>query len=299
MSNALPFRLFDIELRARIALTPSLVRMVLGGDDIAQMASHGPDQRIKLLFPDADGRAATLAHGDDWYPRYRALDPSTRPPMRTYTVRALRRHQRELDVDFVLHGATGPASRWALQARPGDALQMVAPWLGAEPSGAEWQPPGQVREVLLVGDETALPAVAGILESLAAMTAPPRVQAFIELPCAADRDYARSIQLPDYIQLQWLARDGAAHGERLFAAVAACTLSAAATSAPVEEPLAAVDIEHDILWEQAQRPDDFYAWIAGEAGVVMRLRRHLLNERGLPRTAITFMGYWRQGRVLD
>ncbi len=84
----------------------------------------------------------------------------------------------------MLHGETGPASRWAAHAKPGDRLQIVAPdaAFDADPGGYEWLPPDGVRQVLLIGDETALPAIAAILEQLALHPDPPRVQAFIEVP---------------------------------------------------------------------------------------------------------------------
>ncbi|MGV8584389.1 siderophore-interacting protein, partial [Pseudomonas aeruginosa] len=89
-----------------------------------------------------------------------------RPPMRTYTIRALRAEQEEVDVEFVLHGENGPASAWATHARIGDRLQLAAPnrQYGDDPGGYEWKPPAGVRHILLIADETALPAVAGILE---------------------------------------------------------------------------------------------------------------------------------------
>lgn len=63
----------------------------------------------------------------DWFYAYRALPEGQRLPMRTYTIRALRPARAEVDVEFVLHGDNGPASRWAMDARPGDRLAMTAP----------------------------------------------------------------------------------------------------------------------------------------------------------------------------
>jgi NADPH-dependent ferric siderophore reductase len=67
-------------------------------------------------------------------------------------------------------------------------------------------------------------------------------------------------------------------------------------------PLDDVDVDSGILWEvpeEAQRTSGPYAWLAGEAGVVKGLRRHLVQEAGLDRRSVAFMGYWRQGRVSD
>ncbi len=298
-----PYRLFDVRVRDCVALTPSLRRIVFAGPDLAQMRSYGPDQRIKLFFPTADGGAPALADGPDWYAAYRALPDERRPPMRTYTVRALRPAQGELDVDFVLHGETGPASRWAVHARAGDRLQVWAPCAGGEAAaaGCEWRPPADARRLLIVADETALPAAAGILEDLAAAAAPPRVSALIEIPQRADAHYPAR-QADALRDVHWLPRqdDGAAHGERLLQALRALDLGETPASPGALAEPAPVDVDRDILWEQAaDGGDGFYAWIAGEAGAVLRLRRHLLAERGIDRRAVTFMGYWRQGRALD
>ncbi|MFT4249501.1 MAG: siderophore-interacting protein [Pseudomonas sp.] len=301
--SASPYRLFDMRVARRIALTPSLLRIVFTGDSVAQMRSYGPDQRIKLFFPAADGGAPVLVDGPDWYAAYRAQPEATRPPMRTYTIRALRPARGELDVDFVLHGDTGPASRWAARARPGDPLLAWAPGEGcaADTAGYEWRPPAHARQVLIVADETALPAAAGILEELAERPQPPQVRALVEVPHAGDDAYP-ALHDGAFAPLHWLPRDqgrgDAAHGERLLEAVRALDLDGTRADAP--QDLATVDVDRDILWERASTgAGGFYAWIAGEAGVVMRIRRHLLGERGIDKRAVTFMGYWRQGRALD
>lgn len=304
MAQRVPFRLFDAEVRERMALTPSLARIVLGGGDLAEACSLGPDQRIKIFFPDADGRLQ-VPRGEDWYARYRALDPAARPPMRTYTVRRMREDSGEMEVDFVLHGDAGPASRWARQAQPGDKVVVIAPERARpDTGGVEWRPPRDLHEVLLVADETALPAVANILEALADQPHPPAVQAFIEVPVAGDE---LPLVAPPRARITWLPRSTGvgvtehAHGVQLLDAIRAAQFGQA--GAPGEAPQEApgeIDIDSEILWERATGMESgFYAWIAGEAGVVMAIRRHLVGERGLPKAAITFMGYWRQGRVLD
>lgn len=292
------YRLFDVALKQRISLSPSLTRMVLSGADVAQMKSDGPDQRIKVFFPLPGQHVADVPHGDDWYPRYRALPDAERAPMRTYTIRALRTDQAEVDVDFVLHGETGPASRWALHAQVGDRLKLLAPDAAVQASseGYEWKPPLDTRRVLLVADDTALPAVAGILESLTRWPQPPQVQAFIEVEHEVD---VLPLIAPLRAQLFWLLRNGAAHGEKLQKALHAHFPSVAAGVLP-EQPLADIDVDRDILWEQAAAISaPLYAWVAGEAGAVMAIRRHLLRDCGIDKGAITFMGYWRRGRVLD
>ncbi len=112
------YRLFEVALKERRVLSPSLDRMVFTGADVARMKTEGPDQRIKVFFPLPGQDVPQVPSGEDWYPRYRALPDDQRPPMRTYTIRHLRAEQGEVDVDFVLHGETGPASRWATAGHP-------------------------------------------------------------------------------------------------------------------------------------------------------------------------------------
>ncbi|ERY68081.1 siderophore-interacting protein [Pseudomonas aeruginosa] len=154
------YRLFDLVLKRRSPLSPSLVRFTFGGPEIARVRTLAPDQRVKLLFPAADGSLSQLPATGDWRRQVRSLEARRRPPMRTYTIRALRREAGEVDIDFVLHGETGPASRWAAHARPGERLVMSAPdgEYSGDPGGYEWRPPKDIRHILLIGDETALPA---------------------------------------------------------------------------------------------------------------------------------------------
>ncbi|WMJ70111.1 siderophore-interacting protein [Stenotrophomonas sp. 24(2023)] len=291
------YRLFEVALKARHVLSPSLVRMVFSGAEVMHMKTDGPDQRIKVFFPLPGQAVPQVPSGEDWYARYRALADDQRPPMRTYTIRQLRAAQGEVDVDFVLHGETGPASYWATRAVPGDRVLLLAPdaQVDAHSQGCEWQPPAGVGQILLVADETALPAVAGILEELAARPQAPRTLALLEVAQAAD---ALALRAPADAEVVWLPREGAGHGQRLLQAVQA-RLAPAALGAAGGDVLEDVDVDTQILWELADAAGPLYAWVAGEAGAVMAIRRYLVQSCGLDRRAITFMGYWRQGRVLD
>ena len=295
------YRIFDLVLARRISLSPSLTRLVFTGPDVAQMTTLAPDQRVKLFFPAADGSLPSLPNDTHWKAAHSALAPAQRPPMRTYTIRNLRREALEVAVDFVLHGVNGPASAWATQAQVGDGLQMVAPNLAyaGDPGGYEWKPPQGVREVLLVGDETALPAIAGILEQLADVQPELAVQAFIEVPLEAD---CLALHHGTATRLHWLPREllHCGHGQAMQHAVrelASLPNGSAAPRLKLEE----VDIDKRILWEQASTTSNsaFHAWVAGESATVMDIRRYLIKERGLPRDCLTLMGYWRAGRTLD
>lgn len=296
------YRIFDVQLKAIVALSPSLVRFVFTGDEVEQMQARAADQRIKIFFPSANGQPPQLPKQGSWHDARRALDARSCPPMRTYTIRALRREAREIDVDFVLHGVNGPASAWATTACIGDRLQIVAPNFAfdGDPGGYEWRPPTDLRSLLLVGDETALPAIAGILEQMALDYPDVPVQAFIEVPDELD---CVDLTCSAATELHWLPRDvlNGDHGEAMIHAVRELArLPRARLDPHISHALENIDIEQQILWERGLTNNgEFHAWIAGESAAVMNIRRFLIKERGLDRNALTLMGYWRAGRTLD
>jgi NADPH-dependent ferric siderophore reductase len=212
-----------------------------------------------------------------------------------------------LVVDLVVHehGAQGPACRWALGARPGDEIQVIAPHrLGLEYGGTEFAP-SELRNLLLVADETALPALARILADLKPGFSG---HAFVEVPSIED---ALTVDVPDGFAITWLTRDGAQHGRRLVEEVrrhlGLGPLDPASLPAEVPSDL---DVE---VWEtpryssagedvatQLQRAfgsefHDLYAWIAGESWIARALRRCLVTELDVERGQVAFMGYWREG----
>jgi iron complex transport system ATP-binding protein len=308
-TQARAFRVFDVRVVRVVPLSPSFVRVTLAGDDLDRFADNGYDQRIKLVLPRADGVLCRLAVGDDWYTQWRALPDADRNPIRTYTVRAVRSHLREIDVDMVLHGDGGPASRWVTAARPGDRITVVGPNadFDGHHGGVDFVPPVRTGCLLLAGDETAVPAIASILERLPAGA---HGEVLLEVPTAAD---ACALVAPAGVVVHWLAREGADHGtllvpavqdaaDRLLAGSAGRTCSGLCAAA---HPFEDVDVDSRLLWEVPVDGTgaplaaclDLYAWLAGEAGVIKALRRHLVSERGVDRKAVAFMGYWRRGRA--
>ncbi|MGF0237199.1 siderophore-interacting protein [Rhodococcus sp. IEGM1300] len=301
MASATPYKIFDAVLRRKTTLSPHLMRVTLAGPMVTEMATWAPDQRVKLFFPAQDGSPATLAHDEGWYARYRSMPVANRPAMRTYTIRHLRAEQGEVDIDFVLHGETGPASRWAIHATAGEPIQIVAPdrqFSAQDAGGFEWKPPQQLKHLLLVADATALPAALGILEEMAVHAMPPVTQAFFEVDSLAD-----ALPVPDWpgLSVEWLIRDHAittAAGSLMVEAVRRANLPSFALETPGAADLAEVNVDEDILWETSTpRADGFYGWVAGETVAVMSLRKHLINERGIARESLNLMGYWRYNKV--
>ncbi|WP_426617922.1 siderophore-interacting protein [Pseudomonas rustica] len=293
-----PYKLFDVTLQRKTQLSPHMMRITLAHPSVNDMATWAPDQRVKLFFPAADGSPARLAQGEGWYARFKAMIVDRRPAMRTYTIRHLRAEQGEVDIDFVLHGETGPASRWALRAQPGDSMQILAPdrrFSANDAGGFEWKPPQVLNQVLLVADGTALPAAMGILDVLAAKAAPPQTQAFFEVDSAQDM-----LPVPDWpgLTVQWLIREKTTAGTLMVEAVQKAVPPIHTSSIGRTVELADVDIDKEILWEIAETAaEGFYGWIAGESAAVMSLRRYLIKDCGIPRESLNLMGYWRYNKV--
>lgn len=295
-----PYRTYRTTVAHRTQLSPNFLRVTLTGPDLVHFGTAGLDQRIKLILPLPDGSFTDVGQFDEtvgmmeWYRRWRELPDETRNPIRTYTIRAVRPEVREIDVDFVLHGTEGPASAWASAAAPGAPLVVIGPDARAdETGGLEWNP-GDAGSVLIAGDETAVPAICAIVESLPAHVTG---SVYIEVPTEAD---ALPLAAPEGVAIRWLARGSAAHGLRLSAAVHAW----GETRAAEDEPAATTGTEladpseDEVLWEV---PDaavgSCYAWLAGEASTITALRRHLVRDLGIDRRSVAFMGYWRRGRA--
>lgn len=259
------YRFLDARVLRTQRLSPSLLRVVLGGDGTGEgldpVVSGGRDQRLKIFLPRAGQHEPVLPEvlDENWYSGWRALDPEVRAVMRTYTIRDVRAQPAELDIDFALHGDLGPASRWAGAAAPGDRLTLLAPVV-PDNGGVDFQPPDGTDWVLVCADESALPAVAAILEWLPQGTP---VRAWISVADPADR-----IPLPTKCEAEitWVPRTS--------------SLPDAVAAAPFP-------------------PGTPYAWLAGESTLVRDTRRHLVGPRAFPRSAVTFTGYWRAGTTED
>lgn len=311
-TSALPLLLCEVEVASVERLSPSFVRVELGGPALAEygVEGHRYDQRIKLVLPDpvTGGLTSVVGADESWLATWSDRPVAERGHMRTYTIRDVRGSGEgtTIVVDLVLHlegDAVGPGSLWAARAVPGDRLVMMAPRRGFPFGGIEFVPrPG--AELLLVGDETAVPAVCAVLEQLPGSATG---AAFMEVPEAGD---VLDVRRPDGVSVTWLPRHGAPLGERLHAAVVAHL----GTPGVVVE-VGPDDVDPD-LWETPSYSssgeeiaassegavrvpgpgrDGLYAWIAGESAVVTGLRRHLVRGLGIDRSQVAFMGYWRRG----
>ncbi|MCX6462982.1 MAG: siderophore-interacting protein [Pseudonocardiales bacterium] len=238
-------RLLQVRRTARV--TPRMVRVTLGGDELRGFPGDGPDRRIKMFFPAPGQERPAVPRASTAGPVWPAGE--ARPTMRTYTVRRFDPAAGELDVDFVLHGE-GPATEWARDAAPGA-------WVGVSEPGGRWEPDPDADFQVVIGDETALPAVATVLDAIVDVPA----LVFVEVADAAEEQ-------PLGREITWVHRGDAEPGVPLVAAVQGATFPAGRGQ----------------------------AWLSGESACVKELRQHLLRERGLDRRAVYATGYWRLRR---
>ena len=234
-----------LEVLRVVDLTPRMRRITLGGPELAGFISLGTDDHVKLLFPQNAEQAAAL----ETMVLGAGKDNGPMPEMRDYTPRRYDLEKLELDIDFVLHG-DGPASTWAEQARPGQFLHIGGP-LGS------MIVPDIFDSYLLIGDETALPAIARRLESLAANR---KALVVIEVENGAEQQLLESAAQVNVI---WVLREGGK--DNLLTTV-----------------------------RQLQVPKgNLYAWVATETKVSRQIRRVLLDEHGLNEQFVKAVGYWR------
>jgi NADPH-dependent ferric siderophore reductase len=226
--------------------TPTYVRLVLDGDGLADYA-HCPhtDSYVNVAIPPPDAPYSAPFALEE----LKELPREQRPFRRRITVRRWDAASRRLTLEFVTHGDEGAAGPWAARAQAGDALVFTGPAGAYTPDPeADWH--------LMVGDESALPAIAASLEAV-----PPGVPAVVRLACDGP-EYEIALASPGDLDLAWVHRP-----DSLADAVAAATFP----------------------------PGRGHAFVHGEAAETRDVRRHLLADRGLNAEQLSCSPYWKRG----
>ena len=232
-------------------LTPALVRVTLRGDGLAGFAApDSTDTYVNVAIPPADapyGPVFVPAEAREQHPA------ELWPARRRYTVRRWDPADGRLTLDFVVHGDDGVGGPWAAAAAPGDVLVFEGPGGGYRPDpDADWH--------LMLGDESALPAVAASLEAV-----PPGRRVVVRMVCDGP-EHEIELSCPGDLDLAWLHRTGTDDADLLPRAVAALDFPAGRV----------------------------HAFVHGEADEIRAVRRHLLAERGLARSDMSCSPYWRR-----
>ncbi|WP_235037958.1 siderophore-interacting protein [Microbacterium sp. 18062] len=233
--------------------TPGLVRITLGGPGFADFSDRPEtDKYAKLYFPPA---GSALQPPYDLATLRDELTFDQLPAIRTYTIRGVDPGRGTLDIDFVVHGDTGVAGPWAASAQPGDRLTI-------SPPGGGYSPDLTADHIVLIGDESAIPAIASALEALPeGRTA----TAIVETRSAEHR-----LELPASGQVTWVDENHDEPGAELVAAVEA------------------------LPWPEGR----VQVFAHGERGA-MKTLRPLLATRGVQRADLSLSAYWAAGRTED
>ncbi|HWI31053.1 MAG TPA: siderophore-interacting protein [Microbacterium sp.] len=239
------------------SITPVVRRVFFRTDDLSAFAeSAATDRYVKIVFPKP---GVSYPEQLDMRALRATLPPEQLPDVRTYTALFPDVAEGTVAIDFVIHGDEGVAGPWAARASAGDTLRVNGPGGGYRPDAtADWH--------LLVGDESAMPAITAALDDLAD-DATAQVVLLIEAP-----GHEPVLPLTSDSSVRHVYREDD-HGDGAL--------------------LAAV---RDLHW----RPGRVHAFVHGEAQEIMHgLRPHLLKERGLGRDQVSISGYWRRGRTED
>ena len=246
------YRLAEVVATER--LTPRMQRIVFHSDEFADFRSAAYDDHIRLFLPKPGLDVPRPLRREN-----RLVFPSgvARPDARDYTPRAFDRSRNLLTVDFVLHGH-GPGSSFAARAQAGDRIGVSGPGSSMVVRGAfDWY--------LLIGDETALPAIGRRIEELPHGA---RILAFIEI---ADQHERQSFASSADVVLNWVERDRAQSDP----------------STPLQDAVRAA----------ALPAGTGFAFVAAENTAARNLRRHLVEERGIDPEFIKAYRFWQRGEV--
>jgi len=253
-----PLNFREVRVVEARTLTPHMRRIVFSAQDLARFDGllH---LHVKLLLPPSRGSSTPQwpMLGEDGLMRW---EGGARPAVRRYTLREIDVAAGRFSIDFVLHADAGVGSGWATDARPGDVIGMIGPG-GRGLLPAQWY--------LFAGDETALPAIARMLEALA--DGVPAI-ALIEV---ADATEEQAIATKASARIRWLHRNGAAPG----------------TTSLLADAIREVTFPTD--------GSSVYVWVAGEFDAFRSIRTFLRKERGLKKHEHLAVSYWRRGRSDD
>ncbi|MFF1920094.1 siderophore-interacting protein [Streptomyces sp. NPDC058221] len=250
--------MITLEVRRREFVTPGFASVTLGGPALRDFTAVGNDQAVRLFIP-REGQGALrmpTVSNEAWIAQLMLVPKSARPWVRNLTIRRARPVDDEIDIEFALH-AGAPMSDWVHRTEVGDPA-------GIFDIGTTYRLPEHAQEQLLVGDESALPAILSILD-----TTPPTLatHVYVEVASAAD---IRPVETLAGSRIHWLSRDG--------------------------QDLRPGAMALDAVRRAPLPPGRFYTWVAGESRLATAVRRHLVNDREVPKRDISFAGYWRLGR---
>lgn len=231
-------------------LTPNMIRVTFSGPELDGFPVGCEGGNCKLMLPEANETREQFSL---------RLSSGPKPPRRTFTVRKYDQHAQEMSIDFVAHGDNGPASSWAIRAKPGDFLGFGGP---SAPKvthfEADWY--------LLAADPSAIPVAAATLEAM------PRDATGVAVFEVTSDDDRQDIDVPDGIDVHWLVQPD-----------------------PREPSDAQERFIRAINWPSGR----VQTCIAGESGVIRALKEIVIREKKIPKEDAYLSGYWKIGLIED
>lgn len=225
----------ELVVKEKVFLTPHYIRIILNGDALEQYRNLKPGANNKILVPIADGSLVR----------------------RTYTCRALDFEKMEMHIDFVAHGETGPASKWALHAEPGQKLTVMMRQKTKDLiRKAEWY--------LLAGDHSALPVIAAHLEVMG-----PEAEGVVFIEVYDEEDILE-LKKPEGIEVNWIFNAKPGESEKLTELVKGIKIPGS---------------------------KDIFVFAAAENKVFAGINSYLKHELNLEKDHYNTFSYWKLGEA--
>lgn len=243
--------LLHAQVHEKEYVTPGMIRLTFKGVDLSRFQSTGiGDEFVRLFFPDASGHIELPSIADDG--TYSFSPDQLRPHSEVYTIKAFDAHRQALTIDFVVHPG-GYASEWAQAAQPGDELVLTAP------PYAKFGPPKEATKLAFLCDETGLPALCRLLESLPATA---RALAIVEVAQGTHRQPLATVAT---LETFWLEGSGNGIG-----------------------PSGLPQTARRLL--ESWKPE--YVWMGSEQSAASCVRSFVKHTLGLPSARCAILGYW-------
>lgn len=255
MANLGPYQV-GLVVKRKEYLTPHYIRVYLEGKDVPLLADTTVGINNKILIPPPGVSKVYFPELDPERGRWKPQDPATAPIIRTYTHRGIDLDKNEIWIDFVAHGDEGPASEWAINAQKGDALGVMM-------KRGKRELYTQATHYLLVGDATAIPVLAAILEDLPAEA---KGTCIIEVN---GKDDEQILDTRADIQFQWLHNPDPHQGSQLA----------------------------DVVKAQTLPETDRFAYVAAEFDAVKAIRNYLRKEQNWQREELYAFSFWKVGKA--
>lgn len=245
-----------VHVRSVEQVSPGMVSITLGSSELAGFATKGPAEHIKIFFPKPGQERPVMP---DWGPHGPVMPPGVPfPTSRTYTPRRWNPETNELEVHIATQSG-GVGAQWASSAVVGDTVVIAGP-------GRPFVPGDGATSLFLAGDESALPAIGSIVESLS-----PAMKATVYVEVLNESE-EQPLTSAAALHVHWLHREPSGHdipGQLLERTVLSAELPASLDG----------------------------VWVACEAGIMRTIRKHLLYDKGLAHEVLVTRGYWKLGEA--